>query len=65
MENLYYTPLEVAERLPISRSGVYKLLKTGEIPRKRIGKKYVIPRGAFEKWLATCDMPEARPGAAV
>jgi excisionase family DNA binding protein len=47
-----YTVEEVAERLGISRSLAYQAVKEGEIPTRKIGRRIVIPRVAFEKWLS-------------
>jgi len=49
---LFMRPAEVARLLGLSTSRVYHLLSTNRIPSSRFGKRRVIPRAAFEKWLA-------------
>jgi len=38
------TPLEVQDFLGIGRATVYSLIKEGEIPARRIGKRLFIPK---------------------
>ena len=40
---------EVLERLPISKSLHYRLIKNGDIPATKLGRKILIPEGAIEK----------------
>lgn len=42
--------------LPIGRDGVYRLLKNNEIPHKRVGHKYLIPKERFFEWLNATDI---------
>jgi len=48
-EKEFYTPSDVAERLPISKLSVYKALKRGDIHSVKIGKKIIIPAASFKK----------------
>jgi excisionase family DNA binding protein len=48
---LTYHPEELATKLNVSRQTVYKGLRAGTIPAIRLGKRFVIPRAAIEKWL--------------
>lgn len=52
----YWTPEKALEEcaLPIRRTLFYQLLRQGVIPSLRLGKKYIIPKAAFEKWLENC-----------
>lgn len=50
-----YKPEDIARMLGIGRSSVYKLLRTGEIKSKRIGKLYRIPPAFLEEYLAGDD----------
>lgn len=50
----FYTPEELRDVLPLGRSQIYKMLADGHIPSLRLGKKFVIPRAAFDAWLASC-----------
>jgi excisionase family DNA binding protein len=46
-----YTAPEVAEMLGISRATVYVLLRSGEIPARRVGSRWIIARRRFDSWL--------------
>jgi excisionase family DNA binding protein len=54
-----YTVAEVATLLGISRANTYVLLKSCEIPARRLGSRWIIPRHRFHDWLDTqcLDMP--------
>ncbi|MEU4417358.1 helix-turn-helix domain-containing protein [Nocardia salmonicida] len=59
-ESATYTVDEVAGLLGISRGVAYQSVHDGEIPAKRIGRRWVISRAAFSAWLATSDnLPKA------
>lgn len=49
---LTLTVPEAAKMLGISRGLAYQLVKTGEIPSVRFGKRVLVPRLALEKLLA-------------
>lgn len=54
----YLTAEEIISELKgvVGRTLVYRMLKTGEIPSKLVGsKKRIVPRAAFEAWIATCS----------
>ena len=36
----------------ISRGGFYAAISRNEVPHLRLGKRILIPKVAFEKWLA-------------
>jgi excisionase family DNA binding protein len=46
----FVTPAQIAELLPISLTTVYQLLRSGVIPAKRVGSRWVIRRTDFENW---------------
>jgi excisionase family DNA binding protein len=48
---------EVAEALDMSTDAVYAMLRDNVIPHFRYGRKYIIGRVAFDKWLAGCGAP--------
>lgn len=50
---------EAARMLGISRNEAYLAVQRGEIPARRIGRRIVIPRVAFERWLD--DAPPCSP----
>ena len=35
----------------ISRAAFYNAIKRGEVPHRRLGKRIIIPRHAFQTWL--------------
>lgn len=51
MDRPVYTVEEVMAILGKSRSFVYKMLRQGEIPAKKLGSSYIIPRKIFDNWL--------------
>lgn len=46
-----YTVKQVAIRLGISVGLVYELVRTGQIPAKRLGRRWIISRARFHAWL--------------
>lgn len=52
-----YTVAEVAGLLSLSTGSTYTLVRKGEIPAKKMGGRWVIPKRRFEAWLN--DLPEA------
>ena len=46
---------EVSEILGISKSLTYDLVKQGEIPHKKLGRRIIIPNKEFESWLANVN----------
>jgi len=49
---LTYSVPEVASMLRINRNTAYELVARGEIPSIRLGRRVLIIRAAFERWLA-------------
>ena len=45
----YMTVNEFCERLQISTSTAYRMIKAQQIPAVKFGRRYKIPRSAFEK----------------
>ncbi len=56
-EKATYSPQEVAGLLGICERSVYEALKHKRIPHIRFGRRYVIPRQAFDSWLASVSVP--------
>ena len=52
-----YTVADVAQLLGLALGSTYAMVRTGQIPAKRIGGRWVIPRRRFHAWLD--DLPEA------
>ena len=46
---------EAGRLLGISRNAAYQAARTGAIPSLRIGKRVLIPRDAFERFLRSAD----------
>lgn len=42
---------DLMEILPVSRSGVYALLRDPTFPTIRLGRRVIVPRDAFCAWL--------------
>ncbi|HEU0086589.1 MAG TPA: helix-turn-helix domain-containing protein [Pseudonocardiaceae bacterium] len=51
-----YTVRQVAARLGIGAGLAYELIREGEIPAKRLGRRWVVPRELFHAWLN--EMPK-------
>jgi excisionase family DNA binding protein len=51
-----YTVRQVAARLGIGAGLAYELVREGEIPAKRLGRRWVVPRELFHAWLN--EMPK-------
>lgn len=57
-----YTVREVAHLLSLSLGATYALVRSGEIPARRLGSRWVIPRNRFEEWLDECTVdPDPDP----
>jgi len=52
MEKLTYTATEAAQAANVSMPTMFSLLKRADFPSLRIGKKWLVPRADFEKWLS-------------
>lgn len=51
-QRAYYTPRELSAKLPYCLGTIYVKLRSGEIPSMRLGgRRFVIPRAAFDKWF--------------
>ncbi|WP_253866010.1 helix-turn-helix domain-containing protein [Micromonospora sp. WMMA2032] len=46
-----YTVKEVAAMLSLSVSSAYALVRAGQIPAERLGRRWVVPRSRFHAWL--------------
>lgn len=54
-QRIAYSPMDVARMLGVSRDKVYELIRSGDLPSKRIGRKYVIPAVPLGAWLQQVD----------
>jgi excisionase family DNA binding protein len=46
-----FTPEEVARLLGLHPNSVYTMLKSGELPGMKAGRKWLISKRRFEAWL--------------
>lgn len=53
---------EAGRRLGIGRNAAYEAAHRGDIPAIRIGRRYIVPRVAFERMLAEAGQKGARAG---
>src|SRR5580692_5410426 len=52
MERLLLRPVEAAEAIGVSRSKIYELLASGDLPSVRIGASVRVPVDALRAWIA-------------
>lgn len=52
-----YTVAEVAEMLSLSLGSTYALVRSGDIPARKLGARWVIPKRRLHQWLD--ELPEA------
>ncbi|MEU9505580.1 helix-turn-helix domain-containing protein [Micromonospora sp. NPDC048170] len=52
-----YTVAETAEILSLSLGSTYALVRSGEIPAKKVGGRWLVPKGRLHQWLN--ELPEA------
>ena len=45
--------IQCAQQLGIGKTAAYEAARRGEIPTLRFGKRIVVPKAAFERYLAT------------
>lgn len=59
MEKITLSANETALRIGISKSKTLEMLHQGEIPAVRIGRNWLVPEEALEKWLIDRAYAEA------
>lgn len=52
---------ELAEYLNLSKSSVYKMLRVGKIPGRKMGKCWRFHKDAISQWLKEGPKRSARP----
>ncbi|MGX4655711.1 helix-turn-helix domain-containing protein [Micromonospora sp. SCSIO 07396] len=50
-----YTVREVSRLLSLSLGSTYALVREGEIPARKLGGRWVIPKNRFHSWLDGTD----------
>ena len=53
-ESGVYTVKEVSRYLRLSLGGTYALIRSGEIPARKLGGRWVVPKRRFAAWLDAC-----------
>jgi len=51
VDDEFLTPVEVAERLRVSKMTVYRLCRSGELPYVLVRRQYRIITADFERWF--------------
>ena len=59
MERMALSVPEVQKALGIGRNSVYNLVNRADFPKIRMGRKIIIPRDAFLRWLDQQTTSEA------
>lgn len=54
---------EAAEALGISRALAYELVRRGDLPHLRLGRRVVVPRKALERFIDGATVPRGLDGA--
>ena len=51
MEKIALTVPDIQQALGISKNTAYELVNRADFPKLRVGKRILIPRDAFMRWL--------------
>lgn len=51
MEKLTLTVPDIQQALGVSKNTAYELVNRADFPKLRVGKRILIPRDAFIRWL--------------
>lgn len=51
MERITFTVKEIAKLLGINVTAAYELAKRRDFPAIRVGKRIIVPKDAFYRWL--------------
>ena len=54
---LSYSPEEVSKLLKISKGTIYELIKKGDLPSYRVGKKIRVSQSNLEAYINSSDKP--------
>ena len=55
MEKMTLTVRDISQALGVNLTAAYALATSAGFPSIRIGKRIVIPRDAFQRWLDSCS----------
>lgn len=53
MDKQFYTVTDIRNILTIGTNKAYNLIKSDGFPSIKIGRKYLVPKDEFEKWVKT------------
>ncbi len=56
LQTAVYTVKELAHLLSLSLGSTYALIRTGDIPARKMGGRWVVPKQRFHTWLN--ELPE-------
>jgi excisionase family DNA binding protein len=56
-DSLTLTPRESVKLTRFGLNHTYELLRTGEMPSIKLGKRFFIPKSALLKWLESAALP--------
>lgn len=52
VERATYTAAEVSSLIDLDKNRVYKLAAEGQLPCIRVGKRFLFPKAAIDRWLS-------------
>ena len=62
-EKPFLSPAEALGLVPVSRASFYAGLRSGEIPSRRVGKRFLIPTAELLRWAGfSVEEPAASDG---
>jgi len=50
LERRFYNAYELAELMGVSRDTIVRLIQEGELPGKKLGRNYFVPKDQFEEF---------------
>ena len=53
MEKLFYTVQDIKQMFDIGTTKAYNLIVSDGFPSIKIGRKYIVPKEEFDKWVKT------------
>ena len=56
-ERIVYTPDELVSKLGLPRHQVFRALRSGDIPARRVGRRYLVSKVGLERWLEAGRLP--------
>lgn len=53
MDKLFYTVTDIKQMFDIGTTKAYNLIASDGFPSIKIGRKYIVPKEEFDKWVKT------------